>query len=274
MYSKWLGEQAELIRELTLRTFNTGEFGCVFVVCKNPELMSLLSCIYSKSSITKPYSPGTNLYIPVEGKSTYRRVKVCRIESIMGVNGYYYEECKGTKSSVCTSWKPAQYFESHTLIAKDQQDSEWIYKRDIRENKLDIYSGKTFPTIVSTRNEFENTLNIEIEAGNKLIDELGFSSYSEFINGTNFISRIFNIPKEQRKLIWINSIPDSLLNRNQIVYISPFSYKFDELKYDIKDLALHSDGLKTYKYKDLPNNLATLAKKYSSTTSISIWGCL
>ncbi len=263
--------QENLIRTISNFTFNSGEFDCVIVISKNPQLLSLLCCLEAKKSISSPYPSGTNLYYPVEAGKSFIRITVSSYQTENGLSSYWYEEVKGTTFSVCRTWKSAEEFENNAILAKDQESTDWIRQRNVSNTKLSIHSGLKFPEIVSTIRDYEFWLNEDINGNKTLLSLFGFKNFEEFKGKINFLAPRSVKSSHGNNYIWINSIPDVIANKKHIVFLSPNSSRLEEFNSDINDLFLHTENKKIWKLDELPQSLQIPAKKCSVTTPISIW---
>lgn len=263
--------QALLIKELSTRTFGNGEYDCAIIVCKNPQLLALLCCLESRKFISTPYPSGTNFYYPIDTGSKFRRVTIKSYQTEGGISSYWYNEIKGSKSSICTSWKSASLFEKKAILAKDQKSDDWISQRDVPKSRLKKHSGQKFPTIISTRRDFEYWLNKQNSDGSSFMELLGFENFEEFKSRINFLPIRSVKSSDDDNYIWINSIPDTIENKKHIILLSPNSSRFEEFNSEISDLYLHTENKKIWKLEELPHELKTPAEKCSVTTPISIW---
>jgi len=264
--------QIALIKELTNRVFSTGGFDCAIVLAKNPQLLSLFSCLVSKVILKSPYPPGTNFYYPISRDGKYRRITILSHQVESGLSSYWYKEANGTKGSECKSWKTLENFEKKAILAKDQESVDWIEQRDVSGANLSKHCGQSFPEIVSTRRDFEYWLSEDINDNNKsLLNLLGFKNFEEFNGAVNFLSpRSMKLSKE-KNYIWINSIPELIDNKKHIVLLSPSSTRFEEFNFDINELYLNTETIRTWSLDELPEGLRMVAKRCSATTPISIW---
>lgn len=263
--------QALLMKELSIRVFGTGDYDCTIIVCKNPHLLALLCCLESKTSISSPYPPGTNFYYPIDSGSKFRRVTIKSHQIEDGFSSYWYNEIKGSRSSICTSWKSASLFEEKAILAKDQKSDDWINQRDVPKPSLKKHSGQKFPTIVSTRKDFEYWLNKQNIDGSSLMELLGFNDFEEFKSRINFLPARSVKSYDDDNYIWINSIPDTIDNKKHIILLSSNSSRFEEFNSEISELYLHTENKKIWKFEELPHDLKVSAEKCSITTPISIW---
>lgn len=263
--------QALLIKELSIRIFGTGEYDCAIIVCKNPQLLALLCCLESRKLISSPYSPGTNFYYPIDSGSKFRRVTIESHHIDDGISSYWYNEINGTRSSICKSWKSASLFEKKAVLAKDQKSEDWISQRDVPKSRLKKHSGQKFPTIISTRRDFEYWLNKQNRDCSSFMELLGFESFEEFKSQINFLSIRSVKSSDDDNYIWINSIPDTIENKKHIILLSSNSSRFEEFNSEISDLYLHTENKKIWKLEELPQDLKTPAERCSVTTPISIW---
>lgn len=263
--------QETLIRTISDLTFNLGQFDCVIVISKNPQLLSLLCCLKAKKTISPPYPAGTNFYYPIDDGKTFRKVKVSSYQIEKGLPSYWYEEANGIKDPLCRAWKSAEEFESTAVLAKDQDSNDWVRQNNVSNTKLNIHIGQSFPEIVSTRRDFEYWLHEDINNNSTLLTQFGFKDFEEFKRAVNFISPRTVKLTQEKNYIWINSIPDLIANKKHIVFLSPNSSRLEEFNSDINELYLHTENKKIWKLDELPQSLQLPAKKCSVTTPISIW---
>ncbi|MGR6781770.1 hypothetical protein [Moritella viscosa] len=263
--------QTKLIKELSYSTFSSGEYDCIIMLCKNPQLLSLLCCFDSKTTISSPYPSGTNFYYPIGAGNKFRRITIKSYQTENGLPSYWYEEVNGARLSVCRTWKSAAQFESNAILAKDQDSLDWVRQRDVSNTKLSKHSGQNFPEIVSTRRDFEYWLNENIGDNKSLLTKFGFKDFEEFKDAVNFLSPRSVKLSQENNYIWINSIPDSIANKKHIIFLSQDSSRLEEFNSDINELYLHTENKKIWKLNELPEGLQLTAKKCSATTPISIW---
>ena len=263
--------QETIIRTISDLTFNRGQFDCVIVISKNPQLLSLLCCLEAKKTISSPYPEGTNFYYPIDDGKTFRKVRIISYQIENGLPSYWYEEANGIKDPLCRAWKSAKEFESTAVLAKDQDSNDWVRQKNVSNSKLSTHIGQSFPEIVSTRRDFEYWLHEDINSNSTLLTQFGFKDFEEFKRAVNFISPRTVKLTQEKNYIWINSIPDLIANKKHIVFLSPNSSRFEEFNSDINELYLHTENKKIWTLDELPQSLQILAKKCSVTTPISIW---
>ncbi|ELI5719045.1 hypothetical protein KW493_06270 [Vibrio fluvialis] len=261
--------QLDLLKELTKLTFVEEAYSCVFLLCKNPKLYSLLCCEFAKTELSSPFPVGTHFYYPIKDSNKYRKVIICEVMDMYGCTWYKFAWRQGS-SEICYESKRVEDFESIAILAQDQESDDWIQGNNVSSNYLHSHLGTSFPTIVSQFREFENVLSVKVD-GSTLCQLLDVNTVDDLKNKVNFISENKIKPDSNRHLVWVNTVPYKIENYN-IVLLSPTHSRFPEFKTDIENLFLRTDSVKVYKIEELSPNLSHSVILTSATNPVSIWG--
>lgn len=261
--------QLDLLKEIAKHTFVEETYSCVFLLCKNPKLYSLLCCEFAKTKLSSPYPVGTHFYYPIKGTNKYRKVRICEVMDMYGGIWYKFESRQG-KSEICYGSKRLEDFESIAILAQDQESDEWIQENNVQSTYLHSHSGTFFPTIVSQFRDFENVLSEKID-DSTLSEILGVNTLDDLKNKIKFISESKIERGRDRHFVWVNMVPYQIENHN-IVLLSPTHNRFSEFKTDIENLFLRTDSVKVYTIDDLSPKLSHSVCLTSATNPVSIWG--
>jgi hypothetical protein len=260
--------QIQLIKHLSRATFSEGVFDCVFVICKSPQLLALLSCYFSKKTVEKPFESGTCFYSPIS-EEKYRKIKIVDREVKVGTVGYWFEERDG-KRDICKSWKPEAWFDDKAILAFEQENDAWIDGNNVNYTNLRKHPTVIFPSIMSSRSGFEACLSTTVFDETKLSDLLNIEKFDDNRDLFQFHSNN-RVEIEDKNLIWINAIPHNLSGKKQLVFLSHNYNRFEELKVDIDLLYLEYEQLKVWKQNTLPSEISELVRSTNVNTPISVW---
>jgi hypothetical protein len=261
-------QQVSLIKNLTQKTFSQSRFDCVFVICKSPQLLTLLSCFFAKKTIKKPYQKGTCFYSPINDDK-YRKISIVEQKVYAGNSGYFFLEKKG-RGELCSSWKPETWFDEQAILALEQDSQSWIEGNNVAQASLKRHPKVLFPTVVSTKSGFEACLSVDITQGRSLGSLLNIRTFGGNAESIKFVSKRQVEPEEQN-LIWVNAIPQTIKGKKQVVFISHNYSKFDQLKVDIDDLYLESETPRILTLSDLTRDIRDLVAATNVNMPVSIW---
>lgn len=253
---------------LTKETFLNETFSCVFVICKNPELHSLLCCGFAKTVLKSPFPSGTNFYLPIENSNKLRKVKIYEVLEMNEERWYKFNQQQG-KGEVCARWQRIEDFEASAILAKNQSSSNWFKENNVTTEKAQRHSGVSFPTVVSHFKGFDEVVDEEIE-DYSLQQWLNVTDIADLRNKINFVSGKNVDQVNDRHIIWVNTIPNKIENHN-IVLLSPTHSRFSEFKTDIDSLFLRTKSLRVLQGNDLPERLHELITSTAITNPISVW---
>jgi hypothetical protein len=261
-------QQIRLVRNLAQETFLQSRYDCVFVVCKSPQLLSLLACFVAKRIIKKLYEKGTCFYTPINDDK-YRKISIVEQKDYAGNIGYSFLEKKG-RGDLCESWKPSAWFEQQAILALEQGNKSWIEGNNVARANLKRHPKVLFPTVVSTKAGFEVCLDVVVKEGRSLGKMLNINSFEGNVETIKFVTKR-NVEPEEQNLIWVNAIPRSIKDKKQIVFISQNYSKLDQLKVDIDDLFLESETPKVLTLGDLTADTKDLVASTNVNLPVSIW---
>ena len=260
--------QVELVKELVRYTFKEKAYSCVFLLCKNPKLYSLLCCEFAKIELKSPYPAGTNFYYPISKTNKLRKVKICEVFDMGGQYWYKFEYRQG-KNEVCYQSKRLVDFESLAKLAHDQESNDWIEGNNISIENAKIHLGVSFPTVVSQFRDFDSVINVDLE-GTILKESLGVNELDDLKRNVKFTSPSKIDVSIDKQLIWLNTIPP-IVENNNIVLLSASNSKYSEFKIDIESLFISTTNIQVVKFNELVPKLAELVDVTSAINPLSVW---
>lgn len=249
-----LPKQYRLIYSLSKQLFIKKNFKCVALVSKTPYLTALIACHGAKIEIVPPFSTGTCVLLPEEDLNKgYFHAVIDETVYFDNEKFYYFRRHKKRENSNIAPVRIAKktsFIESVGKVFPNQQEHEWLGKRNIDLKDLSNISNSLFPTIVGKKCKTNIAYWLNLPLGIKFSPKLSMANIIEVIGGTKYLKN-FNIKnpytldmKSCNKQIWINTVPKDINEGNFLIILSPYVNNFEELTIEVNEL--YADKNLTY----------------------------